>query len=563
MARRLRRPGRYPATIVALLVLIVAAPVLTVTHRAPKQPLAAHAAIRDALRSPIVVAALAGTHWGSAEASPLDGQLERVSFFAGGREVAQAAVRADGTVDQVEGLAHEAIPYGDWIAYEPGVLGALALMFVLMAGVAPLWRLRNLDVLAATTLVIPVVLLQHGYLEGSALGALPGLGCLLLRCSWRGLGQHAAATLSTPLFELLTQRWQPEQRVRVLRMLLVALALVFVMVGVSSPNAVDVAYAAMEGATRIVHGLLPYGHMPGDVVHGDTYPILSYALYVPLAWVAPVDSIFSSVDGALTIAVLAALVTAVALFRSAAGPRISSRRRAPDAEAAGLRSALTWLSFPPLLIIASTGTTDVVLAAMLAFAVLLWRRPGASMALLAVAGWFKLTPFALVPVWLAPLRGRRLATAIAALVAVSAATIGLVVALGGIHGPAMMLHAVAFQLNRSSLQSPWVALGITSFQPIGQACVLALIAAAAVRLLRAPELAADNARIAALSAAILIALQLVANYWAFLYLAWIVPLIGLSLFAPDARSSASAPEVPAPAPPRIPPVSDVVAVLSR
>ncbi len=36
---------------------------------------------------------------------------------------------------------------------------------------------------------------------------------------------------------------------------------------------------------------------------------------------------------------------------------------------------------------------------------------------------------------------------------------------------------------------------------------------------------------AALAAAILIGLQLSADYWAFLYLAWIVPLVGLSLLA--------------------------------
>ncbi|HEY5318710.1 MAG TPA: hypothetical protein VIJ20_12050 [Solirubrobacteraceae bacterium] len=546
------RIRRFPAAIVAIVVLLVAAPVLMVSRHIPAQPVPARAAIRDALRNPAVDHALAGTHWSSDTASGLDGQLERVSFLAGSRQVAQVAVRADGTVDQVQALAHEAVPYGDWIAYEPTVLAALGVLFVLMAGVAPLRRLRNLDVLAATTLVIPVVLFQHGYLNGSVLAAVPGLGYLMLRCAWRGLGppevsppaevgrraslQRAPKPPATPLFEHVTREWEPGQRIRILRLLLAALALVFVMVGVSSPNAVDVAYAAMEGATQIIHGLLPYGHMPGDVVHGDTYPILSYALYAPLAWLSPVDSVFSSVNGALALTALAAIAAAAGLYRASAGPR----HRSPGADAAGLRAAITWLSFPPLMIIASTGTTDVVLAAMLAFAVVLWRRPGASMALLAVAGWFKLAPFALVPVWLAPLRGRRLAAAIGALLGVSAATLGLVLFLGGVHGPAAMARAVAYQLDRGSLQSPWAALGITAWQPIGQACVLALIAGSVARLLLDPELVADRARIAALSAAILLGLQLVANYWTFLYLAWVVPLIGLSLLAQDTRARAYA-----------------------
>ena len=571
------RVRRHPAAAVALLVLLVAAPALTLSHRPPEQSLPARLAIHDALRSQAVVQALAGTHWSSAQVSALDGQLERVSFFAAGgnRVLAQVAVRADGSVDQVEGLAHEAVPYGDWIAYEPTVLAGLGALFVLMAGVAPLRRRRNLDVAAALSLLIPVILFQHGYLSASVLAALPGLGYLLVRCAWRGLGRERDSAPSTSLFERLTARWEPGQRVRVLRLLLATLALVFVMVGVSSPNAVDVAYAAMEGATQIVHGLLPYGHMPGDVIHGDTYPILSYALYAPVAWVAPVDSIFSSVDGALAIAVLAALATAAALYRAAPGaarPGMSGAEAAglpgaeaaglPGAEAAGLRSAIMWLSFPPLLIIASTGTTDVVLAAMLTFAVLLWRRPGASTALLAVAGWFKLAPFALVPVWLAPLRGRRLAAAVSALAGVSAATLGLVLALGGGHGPAAMMHAVAYQLARASLQSPWAALGITGWQPIGQACVLALIAGAAARLRGDRELTRDRARIAALSAAILLALQLVANYWTFLYLAWIVPLLSLSLFAGEDHARAHA-RTRTPAFAATPSIPDMAAVMTR
>jgi hypothetical protein len=104
-----------------------------------------------------------------------------------------------------------------------------------------------------------------------------------------------------------------------------------------------------------------------------------------------------------------------------------------------------------------------------------------------------------------------------------------------------MFRAVAYQLERGSLQSPWAALGVESLQPVGQACVLALIAGAVVRLRRDPAmLAADPARIAAVSAAILIALELAASYWAFLYLAWIVPLLALSLFAPPTPARATA-----------------------
>ena len=49
---------------------------------------------------------------------------------------------------------------------------------------------------------------------------------------------------------------------------------------------------------------------------------------------------------------------------------------------------------------------------------------------------------------------------------------------------------------------------------------------------------------AALTAAILIGLQLSADYWAFLYLAWIMPMAGVSLLA-DRGGAAELVEVPA------------------
>jgi hypothetical protein len=206
-----------------------------------------------------------------------------------------------------------------------------------------------------------------------------------------------------------------------------------------------------------------------------------------------------------------------------------------------LRAALTWLAFPPLLAAVSTGTSDVVLAAMLVMAVALWRRPGLAAGLLAVGAWFKLVPLALLPVRLAPLRGRRLARALLAITVVCVPTVVLLVALGGLGGPAAMVRAMSYQLSRGSPQSLWSALGIQSLQPLGQAGALALIASAAVRLATRPEWEQETARMAALAGAILIALQLAANYWAFLYLIWVLPLVTMSLLGTRAPAVAPVP----------------------
>ena len=140
---------------------------------------------------------------------------------------------------------------------------------------------------------------------------------------------------------MLTPGLDPARPRAVVARCLVALALVYVMVAVSSPDAVDVIYAVMEGATRLIHGVLPYGHMPPGIIHGDTYPILSYALYTPLALVAPVNNVWNSVDGGLARRGARGCLSPV-------GPCSGDRRRAPaggvreavEVEEAGLRAAL-------------------------------------------------------------------------------------------------------------------------------------------------------------------------------------------------------------------------------
>jgi len=527
-----------------VVVAAIAALALTLNHHQPAAPVSAPQAIRSALRAPHVAQMLSGSHWNRAVASPVDPHLEQVTFYSGDRIDVTVALQAGRTETQAVDYRQTQVPYGDWIAYQPAVLALLCALFVVMAGVSPWRRLRNLDVAAALSLVVSVLLFQHRYNDPSVLAGVPGLAYLLVRCAGKALGAPRAPAPSTPLLAAITPRLDPARRVRWLRALLVVLALVFLMVSVSSFDAVDVLYAVMEGATRIVHGVLPYGHMPPGIIHGDTYPILSYLLYTPLALVAPVTDVWGSVDGGLAVAALAAIVAAWAVFRIFAGGRLRAGASRPvEVEEAGLRAALAWLAFPPLLIVVSTGTTDVVLAAMVLVAILLWRRPVACSGMLAFAGWFKLAPFALLPVCVAPLRGRRLAWALASIAAVSLPLIGVLVALGGIGGPADMIHAVAYQFSRGVQQSVWGALGTAALQPLAQGAVLGLIAAAMVKLRQDPHLARDRERMAALSAAILIGLQLTAEYWAFLYLVWVLPLAIVSLLA-DPRADAQVADTP-------------------
>jgi hypothetical protein len=300
-----------------------------------------------------------------------------------------------------------------------------------------------------------------------------------------------------------------------LRLTAVAAAVVMAVVGLSSYNVIDVGYAAMEGATSITHGLLPYGHIP-DVLHGDTYPIGSYLLYVPFAWLSPVHNVWDDVDITLAVAVAAALLVAAGLWRKT-----------------GLRGAIGWLTFPPLIVAVTTGTTDVALAALLFAAVLLWRRPRSGMAVATGAAWFKLVPVALLPLLLARLRGRALVQALAAAAITSAVMVAVLVALGGVDAPVRMVDAMTFQFTRGSQRSIWTLIGSPPIQQLAEAATVALIVGAVVRIRRDRTLAEDLARIAAIAAAVLLGLQISANYWNYSYLVWVFPFLALSLLADE------------------------------
>jgi hypothetical protein len=536
MKARLRHPS---ALLVAVLVLLAAWAALSATRSAPRT-LERSVAVRAVLESGQLPR---GERWTRVQVGAVDGETTRVTFFAGPRIVAQAAVRPDRSVEEFMDFRGLEAPYGAPLAHRPLVIAIGALAFLLATAVVPLRRIRNLDVAALLALVVPVLLLNERLLVASTFAALPSLLWLAGRCAWIALGPQDGgfalrpsqasglqATSHRPLLDALTPAWSDAQRVRLLRLAVGAAAVCVAMITLSAPSTVDVGQALMEGATLLVHGTLPYGHMPGDVFHGDVYPLLSYALYTPLAVFMPVHDNWDVANGALIVAALSAIGGAWLLARLAGSAR-RLERSDEAARSTGLRAALAWLTLPPLLVTVSTGTSDVLLGALLLAALVLARRPLASTATILLAGWFKVVPFALLPIWLARLRGRRLAAALALIAISGAVMLAVLVALGGTHAPAQMLHAIAYQAERRTLHSPWTLLGIEWLQPLGQAAVLALIAAATVRVRRDAALAADPARLAALSAAVLLGVQLTANYWSYLYLAWVVPGIVVALLA--------------------------------
>jgi hypothetical protein len=445
----------------------------------------------------------------------IDDDLVKVIWYRDGRAVATSGVRPTGVMQP--GAVTDRAGGGAAIAHAPLVFGALALLFLLATLRLPLRRMRTLDVLALSALVAPAVLLDHGRF-GPAEGIMAGLLLYLgARGAWLAVrGPDPADDADAPvLLGLAAARARLPRLPSQVALALLAATLLLV---VTSTGVIDIAMASMEGATQLTHGLLPYGHMPGDIVHGDTYGLPIYALYAPFAAIWPMTSGWDDATGAL---VLNALVVLVCVAGAGAATR-----------GARWPATIALLAFPAALMSSSSGTNDVLIAAALIWAFAWWTRPAASSALVMLAGLAKLAPLVLVPLWLARLRGAELRRALLASAAAGAVVLVGLVALGGLHGPASMVEALSFQLSRRSELSIWTALGLQPLQPLLQGLTLAIVAGGTVLVWMDRSVASDPRRVGGLVTAVLAGVQVSANHWAPLYLLWFAPPAMIALLGP-------------------------------
>ena len=450
----------------------------------------------------------------------VDATLDKVMWYRGDRAVATSGVRThagSGARVMHAGSIGDRAGWGAGLSHRALMLGGLALLFLLVTLRLPLRRTRTLDVLAISALLVPAVLIDHGYFA-----VAEGLMALLLlylggRGVWLAVrGADPRDDPDAPV--LLTAAAARLRTPRLPAQLTITMVLGTLLVILTSTGIVDIAVANMEGATLLTHGVLPYGHMPGDIVHGDTYGLPIYALYAPFAAIWPMTSDWDDAMGSL---VLNAIVVLVCL----AGAGAASRgNRWP--------AILALLAFPAALMSSSSGTNDVLIAAALIWAFAWWTRPAASAALVMFAGMAKLAPLALMPLWLARLRGAELRRALVACAAVGLAVVGGLVAFGGLHGPVSMVHALAFQFSRTSELSTWTALGIAPLQPFTQGLTIAVALGGAVLVWLDRDVARDPRRVAGLVAAVLAGLQVSANHWAPLYLLWLAPPVMVALLGP-------------------------------
>jgi len=453
----------------------------------------------------------------------------QVSFFDGDDQVAQVRVD-DATGAVLEQWTGEQVAWTMARGYEgafgrtlnsPWVWLPFCLLFVapFLDPRRPL-RMLHIDLLVLLGFGISHVFFNRGDIGLSVPLVYPVLGYLLLRLLWVGRRPRSGRGSLVPVVPLA---W-----------LAVGLALLVcfrVGLNVVDSNVIDVGYAGVIGADRIADGDELYGAgFHDEVERGDTYGPLAYLAYLPFEQALPWSGSWDDLPAAHGAALVFDLFTLAGLV--VLGRRL---RPGPAGRELGLALGWAWASYPYALFALQTNSNDSLVALATVLAMLGLTLHPARRGLSAAAGAAavglgaasKFAPLALAPLFATagPRAGRwRRAGVFAGVLAivVSAAVLPFVPD-GGLRE--LYDRTVGYQAGRDSPFSVWGQLDTPAW-------VLHVVQGAAVALALAVAFVParrDAVQVAALGGAVLIALQLGAVHWFYLYIVWFTPLALVAL----------------------------------
>jgi hypothetical protein len=417
----------------------------------------------------------------------------------------------------------------------------LPLCLIFLVGLVDWRRLRrvaNLDLLVLLGFGVSHYFFNRANIGLSVPLVYPVLLYLLGRCLWIGLRGRG---------EGLRPVWS------VTVLIVAALFLVGFRVGlnVADSGAIDVGYAGVVGADRIAHGEQLYDNFPDDVSQGDTYGPVNYLAYLPFERIWPYSGEWDDLPAAHAASILFDL--AVFTFLILLGLRI---RPGPEGQRLAAILAFGWAAYPYTAYVLESNSNDSLVAALLLATLLFAAKPLARGALLATATWAKFVAAPLVPMywryWSAgpasspPTGHRRQLT----LFFVGFGTVTVVVLAWPAIDPGLKTfydRTIASQAGRDSPFSIW---GQTSLEPI-RIALLVLLGVLSLAFAFVPR-EKSLTQLAALSAALLILLQLTLHHWFYLYVVWFYPLLLIALAALPVRTSqptpAGSPQPPHPLP---------------
>jgi hypothetical protein len=390
----------------------------------------------------------------------------------------------------------------------PYVFLPLCLIFLLgLVDWRRLWRVANLDLLILLGFGVSHYFFNRAEIGVSVPLVYPVLLYLLARSLWIGLRGRGDG---------LRPVWP------VAWMVIAALFLMGFRVGLNlaDSGAIDVGYAGVVGADRIAHGEPVYDNFPDDVSTGDTYGPVSYLAYLPFERIWPWSGEWDDLPAAHAAAILFDL--ACFSFLILLGIRI---RPGPEGRRLAATLAIAWAAYPYTAYALESNSNDSLVAALLLATLLLAARPLARGAALAAATWAKFVAAPLAPMYLTYQRKLRPALLFVAgflLVTVAVMTWPAI-------DPGLKTfydRTIATQAGRNSPFSIW---GQTNLEPL-RIALLALTATTSLTFAFYPR-RKSLPQLAALSAALLVALQLTLHHWFYLYIVWFYPLFLVALSA--------------------------------
>jgi hypothetical protein len=289
---------------------------------------------------------------------------------------------------------------------------------------------------------------------------------------------------------------------------------------VSNSNVIDVGYAGVIGADKLLHDKPIYGNWPHDNANGDTYGPVSYFAYVPFRAIFGWSGSWDELPAARAAAIAFDLLTLLALFF------LGRRIRGPTVGAA---LAYAWAAYPFTLWTLSSNTNDSLVALLLTVALLVVTSAPARGVAAALAGLTKFAPLALAPLFLRGVGcGVRKRSVVLYILTYALTIVAVMLPVLLHHNFSAFWHnSIAYQSSRVtpfSIWGLWGGLRLEQRLVEGAAVALAIIVAFVPRHRTEIE-------VAALGAAVLIALQLCANYWLYSYVVWFFPLVIVALFA--------------------------------
>ncbi len=314
----------------------------------------------------------------------------QVDYFSGDKDLVQVVV------DPTTGAIRES-----WTGYQvawsmargyPGAFGHrlnapyvwLPLCAIFLLGLLDWrrpWRIANLDLLVLLSFGASHFFFNRANIGLSAPLAYPPLIYLMARMLWIGFRGRG---------EGLRPVWPASW------LLIAALFLLGFRGGlnVADSGVIDVGYAGVVGADRIVDGNPIYGAgaFPSDVGSGDTYGPVNYYAYVPFEQALPWSGSWDDLPAAHAAAIFFDLATFAGLVLL--GRRL---RPGPDGRKLGAVLGFGWAAYPYAAFVLESNSNDSLVALLLVATLLLLARPAARGAALALTGLTKFSPFILTP----------------------------------------------------------------------------------------------------------------------------------------------------------------------